>query len=63
MSRRPIPRASRHRIVPVWREEIDREAFARALLLLVMHLDEKEKVAHKQLEKNKHREGESDETG
>jgi hypothetical protein len=48
----PTPtRQSRHRIVPVWRTEIDREAFAKALLLLVLHLDETERDAHKQTEK------------
>lgn len=44
-------RQSRHRIVPVWREQIDREAFAKALLLLVLHLDETNRDAHKQTEK------------
>ena len=30
----------RFRIRPVWREEFDREAFARVCLLLAMHLDD-----------------------
>lgn len=37
---------SRHRVIPVWKERFDEKAFARALLLLAMHLDEQGKKAH-----------------
>lgn len=37
---------SKHRIVPVWKDSFDQEAFARALLLLAMHLDETDQKAH-----------------
>jgi len=49
MTRRRRDQAPRrHRLVPVWKKTLDREAFARALLLLAMHLDEKDRAAHKQ---------------
>lgn len=47
MKRRQGQDLRRHRLVPVWKRELDREAFARALLLLAMHLDEKDRMAHK----------------
>lgn len=31
---------SKFRLVPVWKQDFDRAAFARALLLLAIHLDE-----------------------
>lgn len=31
---------SRFRVVPVWKQDFDQAGFARALLLLAMHLDE-----------------------
>jgi hypothetical protein len=37
----------RHGILPVWKKEIDREGIARAMLLLAMHLDEQDRMAHK----------------
>lgn len=37
----------RFRLIPVWREQIDREALARVLLVLALHLDEKRRDAHK----------------
>ncbi len=40
--------AKRHRITPVWRAQLDREALARALLLLAMHLDEEDRKPHNQ---------------
>lgn len=46
MNRKKTPAARRHRLIPVWRTELDRHSFARALLLLAMHLDEKEHRAH-----------------
>jgi len=55
-------RDSRHRIVPVWRAQIDRGAFARALQLLVLHLDETERAAHK-LEQTADPEGGNSESG
>lgn len=36
-----------HRLSPAWSAELDREGLARALLLLAMHLDEKQRMAHK----------------
>lgn len=46
--KRKVNRASgRHRLTPLWKQNIDREAFARALLLLAMHLDEQDRMAHK----------------
>jgi len=39
-------RSGGHRIVPVWNESFDLDGFARALLLLAMHLDENEQVVH-----------------
>lgn len=44
------PRGSgigKHRVFPIWRQDFDRAGFARALLLLAMHLDGEEKKAHK----------------
>lgn len=35
------------RITPVWRKDFDRAAFARAMLLLAMHLDEQNQKPHK----------------
>lgn len=54
------PRGSstgRHRIVPVWKQDFDREAFARTLLLLAMHLDEQQQKAHKKSHTNEHEGG------
>lgn len=36
-----------HRIIPVWREEIDHKKLAQALILMAQHLDEKRKTIHK----------------
>ena len=45
---RKLGRASgRHRLTPVWKKELDREALARTLLLLAMHLDEQDRMPHK----------------
>lgn len=41
-----------HRIIPVWKEVFDEREFARILLLLAMHLDEKEQVVHKKGQKS-----------
>ncbi|MFA5607688.1 MAG: hypothetical protein WDA07_10925 [Leucobacter sp.] len=35
------------RIEPVWKQDFDRAGFARALLLLAIHLDETGAVVHK----------------
>lgn len=37
---------ARHRIRPVWKKDFDEEAFAKVLLLLAMHLDEKKQLPH-----------------
>ncbi len=46
------PRKSRSpsafRVVPAWKESLDRDGFAKALLLLAMHLDEQQKLVHTQ---------------
>ncbi|MDZ5144144.1 hypothetical protein [Microbacterium testaceum] len=47
MTRKQDPAARRHRVIPVWRRELDREGFARALLLLAMHLDETTPMPHR----------------
>lgn len=41
-----------HRIVPVWKQVFDEKEFARILLLLAMHLDEQDKLVHKQRQEN-----------
>ena len=46
MNRKKNPASRRHRLTPVWRTELDRHGFARALLLLEMNLDEKDDTAH-----------------
>lgn len=46
------------RVVPVWKQTFDEEAFARALLLLAMHLDETGQVVHTKTHSNTHEEGE-----
>lgn len=37
----------RHRIVPVWKKEFDLDAYAKALALLALDLDQKSRIAHK----------------
>lgn len=39
-------RKAHHRLIPIWKSALDREAFAKALLLLAMHLDETQKKPH-----------------
>lgn len=36
-----------HRIIPVWRQNPDSKKLAKALLMMAMHLDEKNKTIHK----------------
>lgn len=47
MSRKQNPSPRRHRLIPVWRQQLDREGFARALLLLAIHLDETGRMPHR----------------
>lgn len=47
MSRKENSPPRRHRLTPVWRQQLDREGFARALLLLAMHLDETTPMPHR----------------
>lgn len=47
MNRRNGRTGSSHRVVSVWRKDLDREGLARALLLAAMHLDESKRNAHK----------------
>ncbi|SJN11363.1 hypothetical protein FM113_11750 [Leucobacter sp. 7(1)] len=44
--------------MPVWKQTFDEEAFARALLLLAMYLDETGQVVHTKTHSNTHEEGE-----
>jgi hypothetical protein len=46
MKEKKNPASPRHRLIPVWRTELDRQGLARALLLLAMHLDERDREAH-----------------
>lgn len=46
MKRKKNNRTIRHRVTPIWKKEFDRSGYARALLLLAMHLDETAKKAH-----------------
>lgn len=46
MSRRYKPRSDKghpkHRLIPVWQPELDRQGLARTLLLLAQHLDDQQ---------------------
>lgn len=35
-----------HRIIPIWNQDLDSKKLARALLMMAMHLDEKDKTVH-----------------
>jgi len=43
-SRKPSKRP--HRIIPIWNQDLDSKKLARALLMMAMHLDEKDKTVH-----------------
>lgn len=49
--------SSKHRIVPVWKQNFDQEEFARILLLLAMHLDEEQQKTHKKSNITAHKGG------
>ena len=61
MRRKKTPAARRHRLIPVWRTELDRHGFARALLLLAMHLDENKPSTLNKANNSAHEEGEDHE--
>ncbi|MGD9675408.1 MAG: hypothetical protein AB7V19_01815 [Candidatus Bipolaricaulia bacterium] len=42
----------KHRVLPVWKQSFDVQAYARALLLLAMHLDSTKQEPHNKGQKS-----------
>ncbi|GAA3587322.1 hypothetical protein GCM10022198_08610 [Klugiella xanthotipulae] len=49
-----------HRITPVWKADFDQAAYAKALILLAIHLDETKQTRHKRRKQGNEHEGGED---